>query len=63
VPRGEGESDIDWSLRLAAAMGIVDVVETDTLRLPPDLKSRCKEVLTLSELRVYRLPDPASPVP
>ena len=63
VPRGEGESDIDWSLRLAAAMGIVHVVETDSLRLPPGLKSRCKEVLTLSELRVYRLPDPASPVP
>lgn len=63
VPRMEGESEIDWSLRLAARVGIGHVIETDSLRLPPDLKSRCKEVLTLSELRVYRLPDPATPSP
>ena len=55
VPKREGESSLDWSMRFAAALKIRFFMETPRDQLPDALRSRLKTEVEAPGLKIYSL--------
>lgn len=57
VPRRDGESGEEWSLRFARALGVHLLMETNQDKLPQAVQKQVTLLVEVSGLRLYRLRD------
>lgn len=58
VPEKTGETQNEWSLRLAKRLNVRHVIETDEDPLPIELKSRTRQIAGGNHLRLYEVSPP-----
>jgi hypothetical protein len=58
VPKLKGETEIEWSLRLAGRLGIRYLIETDAMVLPEGMRPHVREVMRTEKIRVYEIVNP-----
>jgi hypothetical protein len=58
VPKTEGETEIEWSLRLAKRLGIRYLIETDSMALSDEIGPSVREVRRIEKIRVFEILNP-----
>jgi hypothetical protein len=55
APKIAGETDIQWSLRLAERLGIRYLIETDSMTCPDGMRPSVREVMRTEKIRVFEI--------